>query len=51
MTKTKTGVDQRLVVTDQHGDVVGGFAPTDATLSALPDTTSFKPYGERTSTH
>jgi RHS repeat-associated protein len=45
-----SGVDQRLVVTDQHGDVVGGFAPADATLSALPDTTSFKPYGERTST-
>jgi RHS repeat-associated protein len=40
-----TGAESRVVVADQHGDVVGGFKPADTTLSILADTRSYTPYG------
>ena len=39
------GVDQRLMLTDQHGDVVGGFRPDDTTLAGLSNTRSYAPHG------
>ncbi|GAA5178696.1 polymorphic toxin-type HINT domain-containing protein [Rugosimonospora acidiphila] len=35
----------QLAVTDQHGDVVGGFDPDDTTLSGLSSSTAYDPYG------
>jgi RHS repeat-associated protein len=42
------GSTQRSVLTDQHGDVTGGFDPTDSTTSTLPDSRSFDPWGNVT---
>jgi RHS repeat-associated protein len=44
------GTQKRLVVDDEHGDVVGGFDPADGTLSALPDSTAYDPFGKRIAT-
>ena len=40
-----SGAEQRLVMSDNHGDVVGGFRPADASLGMLTDTKSYSPYG------
>lgn len=37
-----------LALADEHGDVVGGFAPGDTTLGRLPDSTAYDPFGEVT---
>jgi RHS repeat-associated protein len=39
------GDDKRALLTDQHGDVVGGFDPSTQ-LTALTDTTTFDPFGK-----
>jgi len=40
---------KRLVLADRHGDVIGGFDPTDTTLTAgLPDSRTFDPFGNST---
>jgi RHS repeat-associated protein len=37
---------KRLVLSDRHGDVIGGFDPTDTAMAAgLPDTRTFDPFG------
>ncbi|GAA3061169.1 LamG-like jellyroll fold domain-containing protein [Actinokineospora globicatena] len=43
------GADKRLLLSDKHGDVVGGFDPATA-LTSLPDSTAFDPFGKRTAT-
>ncbi|MCP2303843.1 RHS repeat-associated core domain-containing protein [Actinokineospora globicatena] len=44
------GPDRRTLLTDQHGDVVGGFDPATQ-ISGLNETTSYDPFGQvRTST-
>jgi RHS repeat-associated protein len=40
------GETKRLVITDQHGDVTGGFDPADQTLAALPDSRTYDPFGQ-----
>ncbi|WP_156213278.1 RHS repeat-associated core domain-containing protein [Lentzea aerocolonigenes] len=40
-------VGDSLVVADEHGDVVGGFGAADA-LAALPDSTTYDPFGRTT---
>lgn len=47
---TAAGDRQRLAVTDEHGDVVGGFDPADTALPALADSTGYDPFGQRTAT-
>ncbi|MCX5069029.1 polymorphic toxin-type HINT domain-containing protein [Micromonospora lupini] len=47
---TGKGSTQRLSLTDDHGDVVGAFDPTDGTLSKLPDSTAYDPFGKVTAT-
>jgi RHS repeat-associated protein len=37
-----------LTLADEHGDVVGGFAPGDATLAGLSDSTAYDPFGQVT---
>jgi RHS repeat-associated protein len=40
---------KRLVLADRHGDVFGGFDPTDTTLTAgLPDSRTYDPFGNST---
>ncbi|GGS22538.1 polymorphic toxin-type HINT domain-containing protein [Actinokineospora fastidiosa] len=42
------GTEKRLLLSDRHGDVIGGFAPGAGTLS---DSTSYDPFGDpRTTT-
>ncbi|SDI48314.1 intein N-terminal splicing region/RHS repeat-associated core domain-containing protein [Actinokineospora alba] len=41
------GADKRLLLSDKHGDIVGGFAPG---ASALADSTAFDPFGKPTAT-
>ncbi|WP_040456748.1 RHS repeat-associated core domain-containing protein, partial [Kribbella catacumbae] len=39
----------RLVLADRHGDVFGGFDPTDTTLTTgLPDSRTYDPFGNST---
>ncbi len=40
------GAAQRLLLSDARGDVTGGFDPSDGTLTALPDSRSFDPFGK-----
>lgn len=40
------GSTERLVMSDSHSDVIGGFDPTDATLAALPDSRTYDPFGK-----
>ena len=47
---TGKGSTERLSLTDDHGDVVGGFDPADGTLSKLPDSTAYDPFGKVTAT-
>ncbi|HEY3718478.1 MAG TPA: polymorphic toxin-type HINT domain-containing protein [Jatrophihabitantaceae bacterium] len=42
------GANKRQLLTDQHGDVIGGFDPTDSGLSALPDSQTYDPWGKVT---
>lgn len=35
-----------LALADDHGDIVGGFAPGDTTLSGLSDSTAYDPFGQ-----
>jgi RHS repeat-associated protein len=37
-----------LALADEHGDVVGGFAPADTALSGLSDSTAYDPFGQVT---
>ncbi|WP_020391989.1 LamG-like jellyroll fold domain-containing protein, partial [Kribbella catacumbae] len=40
---------KRLVLADRHGDVFGGFDPTDTTLTTgLPDSRTYDPFGNST---
>lgn len=40
---------KRLVLADRHGDVFGGFDPTDTTLATgLPDSRTYDPFGNST---
>ncbi|GAB3816647.1 RHS repeat domain-containing protein [Kribbella italica] len=40
---------KRLVLADRHGDIIGGFDPTDTTLAAgLPDSRTYDPFGNST---
>jgi RHS repeat-associated protein len=39
---------KRLSLSDAHGDVVGAFDPADNTLGALPDSTTYDPFGKVT---
>ncbi|MEU7804519.1 LamG-like jellyroll fold domain-containing protein [Micromonospora arborensis] len=45
---TGKGASKRLSLSDQHGDVVGGFDPADSTLTKLPDSTAYDPFGKVT---
>ncbi|SFQ99982.1 RHS repeat-associated core domain-containing protein [Lentzea waywayandensis] len=45
---TNRGGTKRLSISDSHGDVVGGFDPADTTLGALPDSTTYDPFGKVT---
>ncbi|WP_427885160.1 putative adhesin [Kribbella sp. GL6] len=40
------GQTRRLLLSDGHTDITGGFDPADATLSALPDSRSYDPFGK-----
>ncbi|WJK42519.1 RHS repeat-associated core domain-containing protein [Solwaraspora sp. WMMA2056] len=42
------GTEQRLTLSDAHGDVVAAFDPTSGVLPSLPDSTAFDPFGEPT---
>ncbi len=42
------GTTKRLVMSDSHDDVIGGFDPTDATLASLPDSRTYDPFGKVT---
>ncbi|HEY4025221.1 MAG TPA: polymorphic toxin-type HINT domain-containing protein [Candidatus Dormibacteraeota bacterium] len=42
------GQSQRLAMTDEHGDVVGGFDPANTSLSALQGSTAYDPFGHVT---
>ncbi|MFC5053876.1 RHS repeat-associated core domain-containing protein [Saccharothrix xinjiangensis] len=41
------GADKRLLLSDKHGDVVGGFDPATG-LTSLPDSTAYDPWGNKT---
>ncbi|WP_157984823.1 RHS repeat-associated core domain-containing protein [Lentzea terrae] len=43
---TSRGGTKRLSLSDSHGDVVGGFDPADNALGALPDSTTYDPFGK-----
>ncbi|MFE9746184.1 polymorphic toxin-type HINT domain-containing protein [Saccharothrix saharensis] len=43
------GADKRLLLSDKHGDVVGGFDPATS-LASVPDSTAYDPWGKRTAT-
>ncbi|TVT48593.1 DNRLRE domain-containing protein, partial [Amycolatopsis rhizosphaerae] len=45
---TGRGDTKRLSLSDNHGDVVGGFDPADTTLAQLPDSTGYDPFGKVT---
>jgi RHS repeat-associated protein len=47
---TPMAVNDDLVLTDEHGDVVGGFEGGDNTLDDLPDSTTYDPFGQVTAT-
>lgn len=40
------GQTERLVLSDGHTDITGGFDPADATLTALPDSRTYDPFGK-----
>jgi RHS repeat-associated protein len=40
------GNDKLLALTDEHGDLIGGFDATDTTLAGLPDSTAYDPFGQ-----
>ncbi|HEY9392176.1 MAG TPA: LamG-like jellyroll fold domain-containing protein, partial [Mycobacteriales bacterium] len=40
------GTDQRLTLSDEHGDLVGDFDPADTTLDTLTDSAAFDPFGQ-----
>jgi RHS repeat-associated protein len=40
------GNDKRLTLSDEHGDLVGAFAPNDP-LTALSGSTTYDPYGQK----
>lgn len=44
------GATKRLVLSDNHDDVTGGFDPADQTLTALPDSRTYNPFGQVTNT-
>jgi RHS repeat-associated protein len=44
----QTGTTKRSLIADQHGDVIGGFDPSDSTLSQLADSRSYDPWGNVT---
>jgi RHS repeat-associated protein len=45
---TSRDTGKRLSLSDLHGDVVGGFDPADTALGALPDSTTYDPFGKVT---
>jgi len=40
------GAQKRMVVSDQHGDVVADFDPADTALGAVDDSRAYSPFGE-----
>jgi RHS repeat-associated protein len=44
----QTGTTKRSLITDQHGDVIGGFDPSDTALSQLADSRTYDPWGNVT---
>jgi RHS repeat-associated protein len=44
------GAAKQLALTDRHGDLVGGFNPSDTALSALAGSTAYDPFGTTTAT-
>ncbi|WP_229403395.1 LamG-like jellyroll fold domain-containing protein [Micromonospora okii] len=46
---TAQGPNQRLSLTDAHGDVVAALDPADTQLSALNDSTTYDPFGKKMS--
>lgn len=46
----KSGTRSRMLLSDQHGDVIGGFDPADTALTTLPDSRTFDPWGKKTAT-
>ena len=40
------GGQQRVAVSDEHGDVTGAFDPSNTTLAALDDSTAYDPFGQ-----
>ncbi|MEV6242460.1 RHS repeat-associated core domain-containing protein [Lentzea sp. NPDC051838] len=45
---TSRGTTKRLSLSDMRGDVVAGFDPADSSLGALPDSTTYDPFGKVT---
>ncbi len=43
-----TGTTKRSLLADQHGDVIGGFDPSDTALSQLADSRTYDPWGKVT---
>ncbi|ALG06950.1 hypothetical protein AOZ06_08455 [Kibdelosporangium phytohabitans] len=41
-----SGTDKRLTISDQHGDLVGGFDPASSGLTSLADSVTFDPFGQ-----
>lgn len=50
LTSEQTGTTKRSLISDQHGDVIGGFDPADTTLSQLADSKTYDPWGNVTAT-
>ncbi|WP_165956683.1 putative adhesin [Kribbella antibiotica] len=40
------GQTRRLLLSDRHTDITGGFDPADGTLAALPDSRTYDPFGK-----
>lgn len=41
---------KRLLLSDQHGDVVAGFDPATTALTSVPDSRTFDPWGKKVAT-
>jgi len=44
----QTGTTKRSLISDQHGDVIGGFDPSDTALGQLADSRTYDPWGNVT---
>lgn len=45
---TAAGQDQRLAVSDDHGDIVAGIDPADSSLTGLAESAAYEPFGQIT---